>query len=176
MDSTSESVSSALQGCLEACRRCEVLVNLVLNERGGQDVFLSLGPHLRHCLDHFTCLIRGLETGIVDYDARDRSSTLETSPSALLNSLHQITAEVARLEGTTAVRSLDVVQLAAPGRSRQRVASTLERELIFLSSHTVHHLAVMVEIAAAWGLELPRALGVAFSTAAYLAQAEAASA
>lgn len=176
MNSTEDSPNSALQGCLETCRRCEVLINLVLNHNDGPDIFQALSPHLGHCLDHFTCLIRGLETGVVDYDARDRSSAIENNASVLLNALHQITAELARLEGKMVVRPLEVIQTAAPGRGRHQVQSTLGRELVFLSSHTLHHLALLIEIAAAKGMELPRELGMAFSTSAYLSGQQAVSA
>lgn len=176
MSRTKAKVNSVLQGCLETCRRCEVLVNLVVADSNHREVFAALGPHLRHCVDHFSCLIRGLETGVVEYDERDRRQALESDSAKLLAALHQVTAELARLEGKTAGRHLEIEQLAAPGRGVHRAPSTLERELIFLSSHTVHHLALMIEIAAVRGLKLPRELGMAFSTAAYLGNNQAASA
>jgi len=176
MSRPDSSASPALQGCLETCRRCEALVNLVVSDDSKLEVFNAVGPHLRHCLDHFASLIRGLESGVVDYDDRGRRASLERDPAKLLAALHQVTAELARLEGRTTGRSLDVVQLAAPGRGVHRAASTLERELVFLSSHTVHHLALAIEIAASLGLQLPRELGMAFSTAAYLEKNQAASA
>ena len=56
---------AAVQGCLEACRRCRCLVEII----GEQEASLArrayevIGPHLRHCLDHFVCFLRGLDSG-----------------------------------------------------------------------------------------------------------------
>ncbi|MEM9161348.1 MAG: hypothetical protein AAGB46_20060, partial [Verrucomicrobiota bacterium] len=37
----------------------------------------SIGAHARHVLDHYGSVIRGLDTGVVDYDARERSTSVE---------------------------------------------------------------------------------------------------
>jgi hypothetical protein len=43
----------------------------------------------------------------------------------------------------------------------------LERELVFLSGHAIHHIAIMALSAAAAGVTLPAELAVAFSTEAH---------
>ena len=37
----------------------------------------SVGGHVRHCLDHVRALERAIETGVVDYDARERELRVE---------------------------------------------------------------------------------------------------
>src|ERR1700690_634948 len=44
----------------------------------------SLGTHYRHVLDHFFCLIEGIQTGEVNYDRRGRNPELENSVDAAL--------------------------------------------------------------------------------------------
>ncbi len=39
----------------------------------------SIGQHIRHIVNHFTSLMRGLETNTVDYNYRSRQSEIETS-------------------------------------------------------------------------------------------------
>ena len=68
---------SAIEGCLEACERCRVLVQAVTGPQSTPQAFPGIGPHLRHCLDHFICFLRGVESGDVDYDARDRDERHE---------------------------------------------------------------------------------------------------
>jgi hypothetical protein len=165
-----EDESAALRGCLEVCRRCDALVESVAAESG--EVYSVLGPHLRHCLDHFTSLLRGLSAGVVDYDARDRDEGMEDRPERFRAALAETVSKLGQIEPGDLERSLRVKQLAAPGAESAPVASTLERELIFLSSHTIHHLALMLHLAASRGVELPEELGVAFSTAAYRAGLE----
>jgi hypothetical protein len=47
----------------------------------------SLGQHVRHTVEFFQCLIEGLESGIVDYDARKRDMKIETDIAYTLNCL-----------------------------------------------------------------------------------------
>ena len=76
---------SAIEGCLDACRRCLTLVGLVENvgPTESQKAYAVIGPHLRHCVDHMQCLIRGVESGVVDYDAREREAVLEIDPGRM---------------------------------------------------------------------------------------------
>jgi hypothetical protein len=58
-------------------------------------------------------------------------------------------------------------QEAAPGQEGGMVRTNVERELLFLSSHTIHHIAIMSLLAERVGMTVPADLGVAFSTASY---------
>ncbi len=166
---TSEQVSgTAITGCLDVCHRCAALVATIeAAGASGTAAFAAVGPHLRHCVDHFSALLRDLPTGPVDYDRRDRDPSLEADPARLLAALAAIETRLAAIPLEVLSRRLAVLQLAASGASPRAVDSTVERELVFLSSHTIHHLALMIQLAAAHGIAVPAELGVAFSTAAY---------
>ncbi len=161
-----------LQGCLETCRRCEHLVRLCSDTTVDGRLFEAIGPHLRHCLDHFRSLLTGLDTGTIDYDARESDSGLEADPDLFLAALYEVTAELAGLEGISTTQAVEVVQSAAPDTPPVSVGSTLERELIFLSSHTIHHLALVIEVAESRGVSVPSNLGATFSTVAYPSRQE----
>jgi len=162
--------STAVAGCLEACRRCESLVDLIVAEGSiaSEQAYAAVGPHLRHCLDHFNCLFQGLDAGVVDYDARERDPRLEQDPDRCREVLESITVRLAALTAEDEVRTLRIRQTAAPGGRAANVESNLERELAFLSGHTIHHLAIMKLLAEAAGIVLPQGLDLAFSTEAYL--------
>lgn len=174
MSQATGDASFGLQGCLETCRRCEGLVRLFVGAAGDRQLFEVIGPQMRHCLDHFRCLLTGLETGTIDYDDRERDALLENDSDLFLAALYEITAEMAGLAGFSTKQPVEVIQIAAPNSSPVPVGSTLERELLFLSSHTIHHLALAIEIAAGRGVSVPADLGVAFSTAAFLERQEVA--
>lgn len=168
MKTSEQGNGGAIQGCLDVCRRCAALVAAIAS--GGASAapaYPAVGPHLRHCVDHFTALLRDLPAGPVDYDARDRDPTLETDPARLLAALDDIARHLAAIPVADLPRRLAIIQLAASGAAPHAVDSTLERELVFLSSHTIHHLALMIQLAAGHGITLPGELGVAFSTAAH---------
>jgi len=42
----------------------------------------SIGAHYRHILDHFQCLLDGIRSRCINYDARRRSPIIETSSAA----------------------------------------------------------------------------------------------
>ena len=62
-------------------------------------------------------------------------------------------------------------QTAAAGAEPVTVESNLERELVFLSGHTIHHIAIMALVIRERGVRIPEGLDMAFSTAAHLAEA-----
>jgi len=118
-------------------------------------------------VEHFQLLLEGRESGRVDYDARERSARLEESPEAMRGALREIRGALHRLSPDDLARPLVVVQTAAPGRPPSTSPSFLERELIFLSGHAIHHIAIMAFAAAAADVLLTPELAVAFSPDAY---------
>jgi hypothetical protein len=161
-DRLPEIVPDAVTGCLEACRRCDDVVAAVVGQ--APHAFPSVGPHLRHCLEHFHLLLEGWRAGFVDYDARSRDLHFERDPQAVRGALRQIASSLAALRVDDLASELTVAQSAAPGRPPLSSSSFLERELVFLSGHTIHHIAIMVLAAAGAGVTIPQGLAVAYST------------
>jgi hypothetical protein len=168
-----ERAPDAIEGCLEACRRCDAVVGSILAQDAA--AYAAVGPHLRHCLDHFTLLLDGWPTGAVDYDARERDERAERDPARAREVLRGIARGVAAIRPGDLAREIQVRQAAAPGRPPLASRSRLERELVFLSSHTIHHIAIMVLAAGAAGVTIPADLAVAYSTEAHRASVAATS-
>lgn len=125
-----------------------------------------VGPHIRHCIDAYRCLLDGLASGIVDYDARTRDSRVETDRRTGLAALEQLIEELRRLESLDARHEIRVL-VDTPGGVEADEASgrsTLYRELQFLVGHTVHHYALIAMILRQHGLDPGREFGVAPST------------
>jgi len=159
-----------IEGCLEACRRCRDVVDRVRASEPAtaERVYARVGPHLRHCLDHFSCLFRALDgDGRVDYDARDRDGSLESDSGRFLDAIDGIVARLAGLSEPALGRELSVRQAAAPGGREASSRSNLARELVFLSGHTIHHLAIVRLLCETAGVEVPETLTTAYSTEAY---------
>lgn len=166
MNATSSSrAPDVVEGCLEACRRCDAVVASVVAQNAA--AYAAVGPHLRHCLDHFRLLLDGWRDGAVDYDARPRDPRTERDPACAREVLRGIADGLAALGDVDLGRELRVTQSVAPGRPPVPSTSRLERELAFLSSHTIHHIAIMVLAARAAGVTIPAELAVAYSTEAH---------
>jgi uncharacterized damage-inducible protein DinB len=162
---STELVPDAVAGCVEACRRCELVVDAVVQ----QDLaaFPSLGPHLRHCVDHFRLFLDGWRSGSIDYDARSRDARLEQDPEAVRRALASISESLTGIREVDLLNVVTVTQSAASGRPPLSSPSRVERELVFLSGHTIHHIAIMLLAAREAGVEIPSRLAVAFSTEAH---------
>lgn len=132
----------------------------------------QVGPHLRHCIDAYGCLISGLPERRVDYDARRRSADVENerqAGSAALAGLHADLERLADQDPHTELRIKVDTPSDAPGAWSR---STLRRELQFLVGHTVHHFALIALILRRQGIEPGREFGVAPSTLLHWAREE----
>jgi uncharacterized damage-inducible protein DinB len=119
---------------------------------------------LRHCIEHFRLLLDGWRSRSVDYDARSRDASAERDPRVVRRALEEIECALAAIGSDELSSELVVTQSAAPGRPPVASPSRLDRELVFLSGHTIHHIAIMVLAARAAGVEVPSRLAVAYST------------
>lgn len=128
----------------------------------------SIGGHYRHCLDHFTSLLRGLDADFVDYDHRGRDPRIEHDPEFALGLTRQMRAML---------EQLDADVLAMPVLARCEVSydhgdspvtqSSLGRELVYAIAHGIHHYALISVMARLMNAELPAHFGIAPSTVAH---------
>lgn len=132
----------------------------------------SVGKHLRHMLDHYQQFFRGWPERLVDYDCRERSQAVETS---VADGVQQIDRLCELLSGLRNAAQQDPALLSATLQVRYASSpemitglltdSTLSREMAFLHSHTVHHIAMMTVILQQVGVAADRRLALAPSTA-----------
>ena len=133
-------------------------------EAAGQS---SVGMHVRHCLGFFDCFIAGLETGTVDYDTRERDPRIETDRQFALNRIAKLKDTLRKLPASDLPEELLAGEMPSPHSKSVPVPTCVSRELLFLASHSVHHLAMMLMIADLIGTSAPKELGLAFSTQVY---------
>ena len=146
---------------------------IALLEGMGDDVFTLSPPdlaphrvagHLRHIIEFYECFISGLTTSFIDYDSRKRDGEVERSRSAAIARIHRIGKQ---LEAITADRPLYVRMEDA--EEDCRLSSSINRELQVLSSHTIHHFALIAVTLRAFGVSVTADFGVAPSTLRYQA-------
>ena len=125
----------------------------------------GIGPHVRHILDHYDALWEGLENGTINYDQRRRDRDTETRTAIALERIKATTDRLAALRETPLSVSLSVCMDCGSAASTRLTAPTsLERELQFLVSHTVHHDTLIGAAATALGITVAPDFGVAPST------------
>lgn len=122
----------------------------------------SIGKHIRHVLGHYTQLQQAVSLGEVDYRQRQRDRLVETNPLAALGLLQQQLDWLDSL--AQQIISPNLRYKCAEGEG----TTSLLRELDFVASHTVHHLALLKILLHQLGYNLPDTAGVHSSTLAYL--------
>jgi uncharacterized damage-inducible protein DinB len=131
-----------------------------------------IGGHYRHCLDHFTSLMRGLDADAVDYDHRERDIRIESQPDFALNLTREMRSRLEQLP-------LSVLDMRVAARCEVSYAhgdspvthSTVGRELVYCIAHAIHHFALISVMARLMDAKLPEHFGVAPSTLRYWRQA-----
>lgn len=120
----------------------------------------TLGKHVRHIIDHYDALLDGIEKGeeVIDYEQRRRDESLERLPQEAADHLAGIEERLSLLASEP---SSDTLTLGYPMDDEVlSLASSLDRELAFLTSHTIHHMAIIALLAQQSGISLPESFGV----------------
>lgn len=135
--------------------------------------FARIGAHLRHVIEFYECFLDGLQMMHVDYDARRRDPAIEqhrrTAAARLRLLIERLASEPElRGDGSIFVRMEDAT---GRGISSPYLLSSVGRELQVLSSHTVHHFALISLTLQAAGYTVEADFGVAPSTLRYRREA-----
>lgn len=131
----------------------------------------SMGAHMRHILDHYLALQQGLSAQIIDYNRRHRDSDVALCPNSALLSWAQIKTWLIDISCLDTQLSLTVVcETSLTASQNTTTTSTLGRELLFVSSHAIHHFSLLLVMNSLIGNESAANFGLAPATASYLRQ------
>lgn len=127
----------------------------------------TVGQHIRHTLEFFICLERGVERGVVNYDKRQHDKLIETDKNLAASTIETIKRFVSGITGDTPL-TLEVGYDLAK-EQYVTVQTNFSRELVYNIEHAVHHMALIKigvrEIAPY--VQLPSDFGIAASTIRY---------
>jgi uncharacterized damage-inducible protein DinB len=127
----------------------------------------SIGGHVRHCLDHIEAVIQGIDSGVVDYDHRERGTEIESDPAAAIVESTRLCSLLDALADVTPEQAVAVKVMLCGDGAVTTLRSTIGRELVFVLSHTIHHGAMIAGMVKALGGDVPEGFGLAPSTIAY---------
>lgn len=121
----------------------------------------TIGQHIRHIVEFFQELDKGYESGIVNYDRRNRSLVLEASRSLAVRQLSEMVFAVDRPDKDLAL----MTHLTAGDAEPVVIRTNYFRELLYNMEHIVHHMALLrIGITVLTKMSLPPQFGVAAST------------
>ena len=135
-----------------------------------------IGGHLRHVIEFYECFLDGLQSGHIDYEARKRSLSIENSRTAAMESIR---AMIDRLQNNDLIGADWILWVRMEDCDHEKLddrflTSSPARELQVLSSHTIHHFALIAMTLTALGIPVDPDFGLAPSTRRYRARVEAA--
>ncbi len=170
IEDSSSNANQLIEGCMHCIGQCDQLLKLI-----SQDAYVksskgssSVGAHVRHILDRFNSVFAGLQDGYIDYDARKRDKSIENSLDTAKFALATVGRRIRDVDVSDALGSIVTVsesvhhQLSAVSSS-----STVDRELMGLVTHSIHHLAIIALIAKNYGYQMNEDFGKAPSTIVY---------
>lgn len=121
----------------------------------------SVGKHIRHVLDHYQQLQLASHSKHLDYRLRSRDKDVENEPAKALYLIAHLTSWLRNLKTT----DLDSTLSYQPAEGV--TYTSLQRELDFVASHSVHHLALIHALLEQWDYAWPDSAGVHSSTVEY---------
>lgn len=163
----------SISGNLEAIEQCLSLCQLLDDNsytlKALPFVQSSIGEHLRHIVDMYRALIAQPDIGVVDYDCRRRGAPIETCLQTGIEELNQIKNWLINLKDEELNHAITILSEATLScKNVCEMPSSLARELLFVSSHTIHHLAIVKIITLHANINASDQLGYAPATATYL--------
>ncbi len=94
----------------------------------------SIGQHTRHIIEMIQCLVKGYESGHVNYENRERNSRIEKETRFALLVMEDCIAGANRPD--------KILQLWQQ-ESSAAISTTYERELLYNMEHAIHHMALI---------------------------------
>jgi uncharacterized damage-inducible protein DinB len=129
----------------------------------------SAGSHMRHIIDHYLALMSGVDNKLIDYDKRVRGSEIELSPVLAINKLNRVSDWIKSLTEEQLNQLITLkTEVSVTCKNVQKVQTSIGRELVFVSSHAVHHYAMIAQISFAQKSLLTPSFGLAPATATFL--------
>ena len=119
----------------------------------------SVGGQVRHLTEFVENFLDGAVVGRVDYDDRARDAQVEADPARAGERLRGLAARL-RAQRWPA----GPIEIRMDTGQEGWIASTVDRELRFLASHTVHHFAILRLLLEGTDVRLPAEFGIAPST------------
>lgn len=135
--------------------------SLILLERLPNSVYIndsvgpfysSIGGHIRHILDFYTSILKGVNNYLIDLTDRDRNTFIETDVYFAIAEIKKVLTE---LENYTVYDLEDKYELIDDlGQGKVSIPTNLYSILVQANSHTIHHYAIISQLLFAFEINI----------------------
>jgi hypothetical protein len=124
----------------------------------------TIGEHTRHIIEMFQCLENQYESGVVNYDKRNRDYKIQSDTSFALECIETVKNQLDKADKKLMLQQIvDAEELY--------IESNYFRELLYNLEHCIHHQALIkVAVLQLEHLQIDADFGVARSTIEYRKQ------
>jgi len=128
----------------------------------------TVGAHFRHILEFIEIFLFDVESSTIDYDNRKRNELIETNRDEAISLIKKLIKTLNNIPANNKdLTILETISQANNAFTKVKVSSTFERELLFLASHTIHHLGIIKILCEINGIKTNEDFGKAASTISY---------
>jgi uncharacterized damage-inducible protein DinB len=101
----------------------------------------TIGQHSRHIIEFYQCFVKGIESKVIEYDARKRSILIETDKNYCIEKINELIKSLCEK-----IKNKDIIIVYNNSdfeNQQSESKSNLERELIYCVDHAIHHQALI---------------------------------
>lgn len=121
----------------------------------------SIGEHARHIIEMFQCLENQYDSGIINYDKRERNVLMQTNTNFAQN-------QIVSIQNNLEKENKNLILQQIIDEEEIRIQSNYQRELLYNLEHCIHHQALIkVAILKYSTISVDENFGVARSTIEY---------
>lgn len=117
--------------------------------------FSSIGSHMRHILDVFSCVLNGYQDCTIDLTVRERNVLAEQKTNVGILYFDEIIKQIKAISNTDLAKEIKICDDLGLGKVTSK--TTLSAALMQAQSHAIHHYASIGYIIYQLGIELPDA-------------------
>lgn len=124
----------------------------------------SISKHLRHIVEFYDCLFKGVSEDSINYDLRERNPSIENDPEFAINFIQNCIDHLSKMELKN--QPIELVTLLSPDGHEACTVTSIDRELSYNVEHAIHHMAIIkIAIKQCFPhVKLSKDFGVAYST------------
>lgn len=115
----------------------------------------SIGCHMRHVLDVFSCVFNGLENKFVDFSVRERNECAEKETSVGIEYFKTVILQLKKIKKEDFNTPIKVSEDL--GLGNETANYTIGAVLMQAQSHAIHHYATIGYLIYQLGIKLPDA-------------------
>ena len=101
----------------------------------------TIGEHTRHIIEFFQCLEKQAQTGIINYDKRERNALIQQAPNQAAFAIEQVIHFVNNSDEKI-ILTLEA-GYDASSDDTDVMATNMKREITYALEHAIHHMALI---------------------------------